>query len=101
MPKIFEIVKMSLKCKVSFMKTNMKFTYLACINLQQLMVGIIALVVELTPQNMSRYAISMLFSFCRILCMCFKQNIIVHLASKGVATTKMVGSYLLILHNRN
>ena len=64
----------------------MEVTYLACINLQQFMVGITKFVVKLTPQNLSTYFNTVLFL----------QKPPHDAATKGVATSKIEESYALI-----
>ena len=70
MHKVFEMI-----LDLNFIERNMEVTYLACINLQQLMVGNIKLVVKLTSQNTSKYFNIVLF-FCRNLHMCLNKKLL-------------------------
>ena len=84
MHKVFEMI-----LDLNFIKRNMEVTYLACINLQQLMVGNIKLVVKLTSQNASKYFDTVLF-FLQKPPYVPEQKVTLHATTKAVARSKMV-----------
>ena len=83
MHKVFEMI-----LDLNFIERNMEVTYLACINLQQLMVENIKLVVKLTSQNTSKYFNTVLFL--QKPPYVLEQNVTIYATTKGVARSKMV-----------